>query len=173
MEPLGDTSRPFVSQGNEIATVVSQVMQLARMRQLFFVIEQPGSSLLFDHPDIARSLSPADHKIRVSMGKLGASSAKPTILYGNWPMLPVLQARERALPKVQPGVKLARKTPSGVTGIKRALEASAAYPTLFCYTLAELQKVLHIERKMALHLMKKVMPSERVWKQVIEYVFVW
>ena len=56
---------------------------LCSLLAIVYVVEQPVSSLLWEHPDVARALLETDPiRVCVKLGAFGALSAKPVHLVG-------------------------------------------------------------------------------------------
>lgn len=80
--PLGDLSAPSVLKGNLMACRCAIILLIAAARSLFWVLEQPQSSLFEMHPMVQRvfALAPTFRK-SIRMGHFGGCSLKPTWLY--------------------------------------------------------------------------------------------
>ena len=145
MSVLGCPHQAFVVKGNLIAETLSKVLQLLHELGVYYIIEQPASSLFYSHPDIAELLAAhgdAVTRVRFKMQVFGAKSPKPTLLVGTAPFLHVMlqeggpprEFTRRPPPEV---VRLARVSANGrVTGNRALLQESAAYPPLFCAYVA-------------------------------------
>eukprot|EP00971_Amphidinium_carterae_P352446 6492598-Amphidinium_carterae.2 len=72
--PLGDVATRFVDEGNRVAEVVSSVMLLAAKKKIHFLIEQPQSSLFFDHPLVKDAIEQITGIARINF-KMGAFGA--------------------------------------------------------------------------------------------------
>ena len=142
----GDETQAVVVKGNMIAATLSQLMKLLHGRGVFYLIEQPASSLFFEHPAVASVLkehAPCVGRARFLMSSFGAPSAKPTLLVGTAPWMGEFQRRgpppqQLAQRPKQDRVRLARVSADGrVTGNQQLLQASASYPPFFCAFLAD------------------------------------
>eukprot|EP00971_Amphidinium_carterae_P219039 4347983-Amphidinium_carterae.1 len=137
----GDESKFFVAAGNRTAEILAQLLVLCDKMGVYFIIEQPTSSLLWTHPSMTKALHILRDRtltVRFKMSIFGSRTAKPTTLVGSAPFL-------SAIPLVPPVRQptslacLARKTSSGnVNGKTKELKLSAHYPMEFCHRVAGL-----------------------------------
>lgn len=154
--PQGATSDPWVVTHNAIATWVANAIFTAAATDIYFVIENPRGSLIFEFEPLKTALAQLGAKsVTVNLGDWGAPSLKPITLFGTAPWLQqllVLSERRKSAeawssssaPKRQ---KLATNINGRVTGNRDRLVASAAYPPEFCHEVAK----LHIAHMNALH----------------------
>ncbi len=85
----GGPVAPSVQMGNLMATRCAILLLIATARSLFWVLEQPQSSLFEMHPMVQKvfALVPTFRK-SIRMGDFGGLSLKPTWLYsGTWHLL--------------------------------------------------------------------------------------
>ena len=133
-------TRPKIKCQNALAARVAALCFLASARDVWWIVEQPSSSLMFRYLPwacVAEGLRPSF--IRTHMGAFGGPTAKLTLLVGTAPCLPDLrrslapedQARIAEL-QVRTAVKAAG---GGVHGSKE-LKATQAYPLQFGMALA-------------------------------------
>ena len=110
---------------------------------IYFVIEQPLSSILFSYRPVREALQRAG-ACRVSFQLLvfGASSSKPLALHGTAPWLYTLEIIAASLVKPTKRVKLSSSGPQGWTGNKLAMGISAEYTADFCKLVARLHGLL-------------------------------
>ena len=76
---LGDDTVPFVEQGNVMVSRMCLIWYIVRMKESVYVLEQPQSSLMFNHPRVVNN-------VRITntwMGCFNAPTAKPTKLGSN------------------------------------------------------------------------------------------
>eukprot|EP00971_Amphidinium_carterae_P352320 6492546-Amphidinium_carterae.1 len=150
MNVTGDEARLFVKQGNRVAELLALLMRLCIKLGVYFLVEQPESSLLFSHPDVASVMAEYSfciYEAKFPMAAFGGSSRKPTVLVGTTPWLADLVrfAQTRSL-KNRELTRLAIVKNGRVTGKRAQLQESAAYPHQFCYFLAK-QVLSHLQMK--------------------------
>ena len=126
--PNGNTSLPFVAEGNEIAKrTVALLLVAVTMLHAFVYIEQPVSSLM-PHAEPLKSFigEHLPYCIATPLGSFGAPTQKTIHVWSNNPQVSKLkrktQLHEDRLTFVSHG---------SVTGRKHNLQASQAYPTDF------------------------------------------
>mmetsp|Transcript_155014 Transcript_155014/g.269612 ORF Transcript_155014/g.269612 Transcript_155014/m.269612 type:complete len:298 (-) Transcript_155014:52-945(-) len=143
----GDQTKPEVLQWNQVADFVGKVLECCIALGIYFVVEQPVSSLLFEWPPIATALLHGHaRRISFSLAKFGAASLKPLQLYSNVPWLYTLEAIAGATSIPSSLVSLASSSAGGSwTGNKSAMAESATYPPTFCTVIAKLQHSLKQE----------------------------
>lgn len=82
--PMGDRSRPSVHAGNVLTTRTLILLLLCAAKGIWFVLEQPSSSLMQYHCIFQRFLRLISlKKLSMHMGDFGADTLKPTILYSS------------------------------------------------------------------------------------------
>lgn len=94
--PLGDENNPNVFNQNILVCRLIYLLKLCRSRGIFWIIEQPASSIMFDHPMLSRFLQKLGSlvtKVELHMGCFNLELSKPTILLGWAPYLEKLQRR--------------------------------------------------------------------------------
>jgi len=147
--PLGDTSKRFVRHGNAMVSRTVLLLWILEARGVFWVLEQPLSSLLYLHCRFQQFLRIRPvYRINFFMQSFAGNddmhdvSPKPTVLYSNRSALMKIATRAQELQSCS----TARSSHTlcyeakngGVTGNKEALEASSAYPSLFGKTIADI-----------------------------------
>lgn len=138
--PRGDIRNPDVLKFNAIADFVANLVDLCVFLGVYFVIEQPLSSLLFAYPSIARALAEAGaHRVVVWLGKFGADTPKPLALWGTAPWLTELAYIDSTLPQLAQGTLCDTDSSGGFTGRRDGMAESALYPARFCRLVARLQ----------------------------------
>jgi len=127
-----------VRDGNAFAAILAEMVRVAFLLGIFFVIEQPKSSLMFNHPLLKSALEATGAiKIYVEMWVWGGRSTKGMFLYGTAPWLRELRAHYKVLRQTNAHMlenleKLTTTDSRGkVTGRKQELTESAAYPSAF------------------------------------------
>ncbi len=130
--------REYLDQHNCIAERSAFLARTATVLQVFFVIEQPSSSLLANFEPVRVALeTTAAVKASISMCRFGGESKKPLTLRGTGDLSTlarVNEIRKEARPATK---KLTTRSPGGFfTGKKEDLEASAAYTRCFGIAVA-------------------------------------
>ena len=147
-KPLGDESRRDVQDANVILLRVVLLLQVLALRQVFFVIEQPASSVLFRMPAfraLLRSrLCIGRHRLQkrfLWLGHFGHRFWKPSLLVG---IFPGLRAR-RELSSRRPPPRIAKawhKWKDAQGRVRCAgtmnLKATEHYPARFCHCMVRL-----------------------------------
>ena len=142
--PLGDRTRADVCRANRIARIVVMLCRVLAKRGVFFVMEQPAGSLLWQTPCVRL----AARRLRVNgqqwcrrfvwLGHYGHKICKPTELCGVFPNLARILPSKRPRGKSAAGVyrvwlsKTGRKRICGSVGLK----ATEHYPKRFCREFA-------------------------------------
>lgn len=84
LSPMGDRSRPSVRLGNLLTARTLILLLLCAAKGIWFVLEQPSSSLMEYHTLFQRFLKLVPlRKLRMNMGDYGGGSLKPTLLYSS------------------------------------------------------------------------------------------
>ena len=135
----GDTTVPSVAEANAIANIVADIMRVCHALGVFYVVEQPRTSLLFDYSPMRSALdeTTALH-VALNLGQAGATSQKPLTLWGTAPWLRSLAGTIRRRPMLSTTRPLTDRRGGTVNGRKAALSASASYPRTFCCIVARL-----------------------------------
>ena len=82
--PLGRRDSDAVQIGNLLAARAICLLLIASATGIFWVMEQPGTSLMYLHPLFQRLLKLVDVKqYRMNMSDYGGDTLKPTILYSS------------------------------------------------------------------------------------------
>lgn len=88
--PLGDVTKDSVIRGNLCVARFVLLVLVAYARGCIWAVEQPGSSLMPNHPRMqhllhlsVRGIMPANVMQRLWMGGFGHWSAKPTKIWGD------------------------------------------------------------------------------------------
>ena len=91
---LGDNNVHSVKQGNLMVARMMFLYMILAAKKVAFVLEQPSSSMMANHPKVAqRGL----HSIHTWMACFGAPTAKPSRLYSNEPI--VIDKMKRSMTK--------------------------------------------------------------------------
>ena len=134
-DPMGDTSRQDVRDANELASRLAILVLLLTKRGCHWVIEQPGSSFLFLHPDMESALNCVTvFRWFLWLGNYGHTMPKPTILINNLPMAQTDIFDVRGKPRLAKHGATEKKG-KWVCGTKK-LGESASYPVGFCEKFA-------------------------------------
>lgn len=81
---MGDKTRPSVRLGNVLTARTLLLMLLCAAKGIWFVIEQPHSSLMEHHVLFQKFLRLVSlRKMKIMMADYGAKTLKPTILYSS------------------------------------------------------------------------------------------
>lgn len=147
--PAGDNGRAYTQQHNHIAFVAANLALLAFHLGLLYVIEQPGTSVLFDWLPLLRIL--ARTKARRGVGHMigfGGTSMKTLRFRGTVPWLESLEClsksmRRHAAPASTALVEV-RTLQSGrasITGKRKELKDSGAYTRAFAEAVATRQAI--------------------------------
>jgi len=90
--------------GNAVAEIVGTILiPLCDFLGIYFVLENPFSSVIFKWPSIEPWMGdPRCHSVSVDMAVFGCICAKQLSLRGTWGGLPMLKALEVALKKMLP-----------------------------------------------------------------------
>ena len=88
--PLGQGANAELA--NKLVSRVCLIVYFCTCIGVNWVIEQPGSSLLWEHPDVAGLLADLPHRnIQTQLGAFGANNVKTLVLVGSVPCLQELQ----------------------------------------------------------------------------------
>ena len=135
----GDTSVAAVMEANEIAHIVADVIRTCHTLGLYYVLEQPASSLLFNYEPISAVLADTRaQSVSVELGRAGAMTPKPLRLMGTAPYLIRLAGIVRRRSMVTRARALTRREGGWVNGERGALRLSSSYPRTFCCIVARL-----------------------------------
>eukprot|EP00929_Paragymnodinium_shiwhaense_P064769 TRINITY_DN32491_c0_g1_i1.p1 TRINITY_DN32491_c0_g1~~TRINITY_DN32491_c0_g1_i1.p1 ORF type:complete len:320 (-),score=45.77 TRINITY_DN32491_c0_g1_i1:105-1064(-) len=164
----GDDSRTDVKEGNYTSVILSVLVSLAIARNVFFVIEQPISSALYNMPSLRSTINDLGaERFVTSLAAYGAGSLKLLELYTNIPGAIIAPALVRDGRQGRLCVKFARmifKKPQQPTEFTTAnvtkkvikkrisggwpgkqwvrgtskMKESAAYPSQFCQAVANM-----------------------------------
>jgi hypothetical protein len=143
----GDPLNPQTRMHNRIANFVAFAIRAGARLGIYYVLEQPLSSIMFKYLPVATALADTGAaRVHLNLGDFGAETAKPLCLMGAAPWLPDLRAEGRrrsatVLPMLQ-GTLAVRSHEGQVTGRTAALTESAAYPEPFCEEVARLHRQL-------------------------------
>lgn len=135
--PDGDVARPDVAAANSMAAFVSVLLRVAFLREVTWIIEQPGSSVLFSLGVMKHLISSTKAgRVWAHLGAFGGDLMKPSLFYGTVPWRDLIC---RTMPRdksknMSKGKYWVRKGAS-VTGTK-ALKSSEHYPRPFCKAVA-------------------------------------
>ena len=152
--PAGNPDSPYDKLHNKIAENSARLAAVAAALGLYFVVEQPSSSLLWLYWPMVKVLYLNEaYRASITLGRFGASTLKPIRLYGTAPWLHALSEKNVALAKASKTREGSNKPRKGtlvkvtvsqfgrknVSGNVKALKASGAYPEALCSEIAKLQ----------------------------------
>lgn len=81
---MGDRTKPSVKAGNTITARTIILMLLCAAKGIWFIVEQPQSSLMQFHVLFQRQLKLVGIRmLNIKMADFGAETLKPTILYSS------------------------------------------------------------------------------------------
>ena len=137
--PMGNLALPWVREANQQVSRVCIILRVLILKAVFWVLEQPMSSLLALHDRFVELATEfCIHKVYMAMGAYGALTRKPSFLYSTFPQIAELKK------KVPQGVKfntrLAIRKGRAVTGKRAALKKSQEYPKGFGEAVARLYR---------------------------------
>ncbi|CAK0861834.1 unnamed protein product [Prorocentrum cordatum] len=94
--PLGDQKKLFVKKANLMVSRVILLVRILHSRGVFWVLEQPMSSLMVHHPRFQEAIKDLGiHSVRIYMGNFGAKTEKGTTLYSNCPEVKGIGGQKR------------------------------------------------------------------------------
>ena len=162
--PQGNTQHPTVAFHNSLAEFVANAIRTCAALGVFFVLEQPLSSVMPHFAAVRAALAEVGAKrVSIPLWKFGAQSEKFLQLWGTAPWLQQLTEIARRIGETahcgaqpggahystQPGMVHVPKPPETlvrrggegqVTGRPEVLSRSASYPACFCDVVAFLHK---------------------------------
>jgi len=132
-DPLGDREQQRVRWNNRLVSRLLILLQFARYLGLFWILEQPASSLILEHPKFNRRTKRLGaRQTFLWMRSYGAESPKPTVLYGDSPGLRKLGTTLKNLPDVPTSTATVTvKDKKGRVCGGPDLQSTQAYPLLF------------------------------------------
>ncbi len=145
--PLGDQSLKQVAGANKMVSRMCLICRLLNARNVWWVLEQPQSSLMEKHPRFQELVADSDvYEARFSMQIHGAETRKPTVAYSNRPeVIELTKGKSSAMRKLTKAdlqiiVKSVRY--DGKVQIKggKDLKATQAYPRGFGQKLVRMHK---------------------------------
>ena len=89
---LGDAFSPYIAAQNALVARLSFLIALCDFRQIFWIIEQPASSIMFSHPLLSflmegRNKEQETYKAAVDLGGFSLQCVKRLMLVGSAPWL--------------------------------------------------------------------------------------
>lgn len=137
--PQGDTGNYHVRLANTMAERTALLCHIAAARGCKIVIENPLSSLLWKYEPMATLVQRLGlQRTLAHLGSYGAPTAKPVLLYSNWPAAQKLKT-ERPVFSGEETVSLVKRNKDGsVTGLRNELKESQEYPAGFTDAVAML-----------------------------------
>lgn len=129
----GDISKSYVLNANRMVILLSLLFSVAYCRGIQLFMEQPSSTVLHHFEPMSTVIKHCmPHKVLTFLGKFGAESAKPILV---WSSAEEVQKLKRKRPANME--KLTTRDGDRVTGIHSKLQSSQAYPTAFGEAVAE------------------------------------
>ena len=122
---------------------VAWILELLVQRSVYFIVEQPGSTVMFLFPMLLWVLRASQaRQLRTYMGAFGGKCCKPTVLWSNMPRLWKLGRPKPTgfSSKASPFYKRSADGRS-VTGLK-ALKSTQAYPRAYAEVLLKIWLLL-------------------------------
>lgn len=169
--PCGQVGHPTVAFHNSVAQFVADAIMTCIALRIYFVLEQPLSSLFPEFEAVRAALAEAQATaIAIPLWKFGGFSHKPLKLWGTAPWLTELsniadkilatstsssqladdQSTQGHIHIPKPTATLCTVGIHGqVTGRKADMSASSSYPVCFCNVVAFLHKA-HLARRAAI-----------------------
>ena len=154
--PKGDIRRSDVRMANIMADRSAFMCELCSLRNVFWVVEQPSSSIFFHYTafrNVLSSLSVGPHKVRrkfIWLGFWGHRLLKPTVLMGIAPWMKHLRKIKRRTHTIPLHYKFGsirmtspykgRRRVFGNTSKNANLKKTQVYPARFCADFADLYK---------------------------------
>lgn len=143
--PMGDCENEKVVWNNKLVHKLACLLEFASMFGIYFIIEQPTSSILWQHPRIQQMFQRLGTQVintHTYMGMYGGDSEKGMKLYGTAPFLAELKdTMDKKVAAKLPQKELVKRTrlSSGRISISGGadLKASQAYPRRFGIRVAE------------------------------------
>ncbi|CAJ1447512.1 unnamed protein product [Effrenium voratum] len=135
--PLGSPERsPAVATANTLVSRLMIILMICSAKGIFWVLEQPQSSLMEWHPDFQKFLKLPGmivHKVSTSMQWFGAPSRKSTLLYSSHKEIEEINSHARKTPSTsakQVELAVRYRDSKGVLRVKGGphLKASQSYP---------------------------------------------
>ncbi len=143
--PRGHSTSQYTARHNALAEIAINLALLAFSLGVYYVIEQPSSSVLWRWDPVVEMLRHTRPlKAFLELGNFGASSKKALILRGTAPWLAQLEAAgKRRQHRIEQPESLVVTTHSKhgirrVTGKRKRVKASQAYPPDFGDTIGRL-----------------------------------
>ena len=139
--PLGDASSACVREGNDLNAAVALVCAIAHEMGVFWVLEQPSTSLFCSTAAMSRTIATTQAaRASFAMSLYGHTSRKHTLLYGTPPWLHSYQARATKRSNTEPLTPLTTTTVGkggikATTGRRAYLQASQVYPVKFALAI--------------------------------------
>ena len=129
--------RQDVHDANAISDFVATVMSVCHALRVWYVVEQPATSMLWQYAPIAQALQHTGaRRVYLELGRAGGQSAKGVVLWGTAPWLEAVARKVQRQPMVAEPEPLATRQGCWVNGNHNALQGSAQYPPPFCNTVA-------------------------------------
>ena len=142
--PLGNVRHAFVRRGNLMVSRVALILRLLSSNGVWWVLEQPKSSVMIWHPRLEQLL---EHmrvfRQEIYLAGFGGQYPKPVILYSNFDYMWKLPQHHLYQPRAHKRCSDRLVTPAkngGVTGVTDKLKDSQSYPAAFGTALCDLYR---------------------------------
>ena len=129
---------------NTLVRGVALVVRLCTTLKVYWCIEQPRSSCMFEFEALAAAIQLCNpHQICVRLASFGSDTCKPLMVVGTAPWLQKLAYLAAARPCRLARHRLTTIGPDGrATGIAQDMAASSVYPPAFCQAISQLHAEL-------------------------------
>ena len=84
---MGTVGNSYIEAQNALVARVAFLVMVCKRRLVNFIIEQPSSSVMFEHPLLKAALE-GTTAVTLQLGSFGLESPKPLCLVGTAPYLP-------------------------------------------------------------------------------------
>jgi hypothetical protein len=110
---MGDTSHPYTAAQNALVARVCFLVALCVFRKVHWIIEQPASSIMWNHPLMSQLIAEVKPlSALVQLGAYSLESMKPLTLVGTGPWLENMARKMTRLEKLaMRGIGLLETTP--------------------------------------------------------------
>ena len=167
--PLGNTSRTDVRDSNDTAAMLCSLCRWMVEQSIYWIIEQPLNSWFFKLPVVEKMLADCGAmRVSFAMELFGASSKKPTELWGTAPWLQFIANVPKPISKGKRTV-LAERRGKWVSGKRKEMKASQAYPPAFGARMLKLHMLFMAPLTM-LALYAAEVPND-IKQTVVSFVF--
>eukprot|EP00959_Pyramimonas_sp_CCMP1952_P114359 2391126-Pyramimonas_sp.AAC.2 len=136
---VGDESLPAVKSANFSSVLLSWLLVTASIRNVFWAVENPLNSLLYQVPWMSECiLTCAGKRFTTSLGSFGGSSRKMLEIYSTAPAHLVERFLLRKAERSAKRSRLTSESKGWTTGSRPDLKSSQCYPPEFASAVSEL-----------------------------------